>query len=333
MSDFGRDDLYASEQGQLSAAAGTNAVAALQAGHPFSLLLAEDDTQRTSALETLLDTIADPATRFARATNPLRARLTLERLLIQVIQGGPEILQSEPAQLIRSIAARRNHESRVVLVIEQAETLHPEVLRFFGATAALFPDGTPRLQILFVGMPSFRQMLDDPDAGFDEQTAMLEQYKPKEAEPAFAFAPPVSHEALPQRPLPFLDTSLKSQFQATWNRGLGVQMTMIGATLVGAGAITFALYLALSAPPNPAAQDTASALAELPDPGDNDPDPPALQAGPAPDAATAALRREFEAYLTASGKDIANATPALRRTTFNEFLAWRARTTAARPTK
>ena len=328
MSGFGHDDLYASEQGQLSAAAGTNAVAALQAGHPFSLLLAEDDRQRSVALEQLLDTIADPGTRFARATNPLRARLTLERLLIQVIQGGPEKLNSEPAQLIRSIAARRDNETRVVLVIEQAETLHPDVLRFFGATAALFPDGTPKLQILFVGRPEFRQLLDDPSAGFDEQTAMLEQYRPKETEPAFAFAPPPSQDVLPQRPLPFLDTSLRTQFLTVWNRGLLTQLTMIFGTLIGAGAMAFSLYLAVSTPPQPAAQDTTSALAELPDPGDNDPDPPALLPGPAPDAATEALRQEFAAYLTASGREITNVTPAQRRTIFNEFLAWRARTTA-----
>ena len=197
MSGFQDDDLYLAEQSQLSGAAGTNAVAALQAGHPFSLMLAADDRQRELALELLLDTIADPSTRFARATNPLRARLTLERLLIQVIQG--PLTDLSPAGIIRRIAERRQDETRVVLVIERAETLHPEVLRFLGQTAALFPDGVPRLQVLFVGRPEFRPLLDDPDSGFDEQTTLLEQYRPAEPEPVFAPSLPPEQDSLPPR--------------------------------------------------------------------------------------------------------------------------------------
>ena len=325
------DDVYASDEAQHSSAAGTNAVASLQAGHPFSLMLAEDDSQRAAALDSLMDAIADPSTRFIRATNPLRARLTLERLLIQVIQGDPDTLAGNPAAIIRSIAARRGDEARVILVIERSETLHPEVLRFFGQTATLFPDGVPALQILFVGRPEFRAMLDDPDAGLDEQTAQLEAYRPAEPEEVFMPPPEMTMELLPQRPLPFRDNSLRAQLRATWKRGFLVRFGIVGGTLVGAAAITFAVVIALTGNDGPVLVDTGTALLEMPEPPESEPDPPALQPGPAPDAATAALRSEFESYLTASGRDLRNATPGQRRTIYQEFLVWRARTGAPRP--
>jgi hypothetical protein len=326
MSGFRDDDLYLAEQTQLSSAAGTNAVASLQAGHPFSLLLAEDDRQRNAALETLLDTVADPSTRFARVTNPLRARLTLERLLIQVIQGSMEDIANDPAAIIRRIAERRQDETRVILVIERSETLHPEVLNFLGRTAALFPDGSPRLQVLFVGRPEFRPLLDDPDSGFDEQTALLEQYRPAAPEPAFSTVAPPNTDLSPQRPLPFVDNSLRAQLLSIWGRGLLTRMSIVGGVLVGIGAITFAAMLAFTSPPVVTQVDSASALAEMPEPGVGDPDPPVLQPGPAPDEATAALRREFDAYLIASGKSIDGATSVQKRAIYSEFLVWRART-------
>lgn len=324
------DDYYASDEAQHSSAAGTNAVASLQAGHPFSLLLAADERQLATALDSLMDAIADPNTRFARATNPLRARLTLERMLIQVIQGDPDELQGDPAAIIRRIADRRGDETRVILIIERSETLHPEVLRFFGHTATLFPDGTPRLQILFVGRPEFRAMLDDPDAGLDEQTAQLEAYRPVEPDEVFLPPPELSMESLPPRPPPMQDMSLRAQFRSVWKRGFWTQLAMVGGTLFGTAAIVFAVVIALSGDEGPVQVDTGTALLEMPEPPETEPDPPALQPGPAPDAATATLRSEFESYLTASGRDLRNATPGQRRTIYQEFLVWRARTGAPR---
>jgi hypothetical protein len=326
------DDLYQADQAHVSAAAGTNAVASLQAGHPFSLLLAEDDAQRAAALDVLLDTLADPYTRFARATNPLRARLTLERLLIQVIQGSTEGLAADPVALVRRIAERRRDESRVVLVIEQAETLHPEVLRFLTRTAAYFPDASPRLQVLFVGRPDFRRLLDDPSSGFDEQTTLLEQYRPAEPEATFTAPPPLGDlESSPQRPLPQPDNSVRALLQSVWARSFWTRVGLVGGVAVGLASLVFAAVLVFVEPSDVAEPETSSALAEMPEPGVGDPDPPVLQAGPPPDAATAALRQELEAYLIASGKSIDGITSAQRRAVYSEFLVWRARTRAPRP--
>ena len=329
MSGYQEDDLYFAEQTRLSAAAGTNAVASLQAGHPFSLLLAEDDDQRTQVLETMMDTIADPSIRFARVTNPLRARLTLERLLIQIIQGATEAMEGDRATLIRRIAEGRGTETRVILIIERAETLHPEVLRFMGESAAYFPDGTPQLQVVFVGRPEFQQLLENPDAGFDEQTVLLEQYRPVGHDTLFD-APQAETELQPQRAPTFVDTSLRSQFREVWQQGIWTRIIMVVSPVIGFSAIAFGILIAVGKPPEPVQQDTVTALSELPEPGQADPDPPVLQAGPPIDEPTAALRREFESYLIASGKTLDDMSPAQKRTLYREFMVWRARTMGTR---
>jgi len=326
MSGFDSHAFHPSDEFLNSAAAGTNTVASLQAGHPFSLVLAEDDGLRDAMLENTLDAVADTATRFARATNPLRARLTLERLLIQVIQGGVDPGLDTPAAIIRKIAQRRGDETRVVLVIERAETLHPEVLRFFGETASLFPDGVPRLQLLFVGRPAFRRMMDDPDAGFDEQIQQLDAYKPAEAEPAFVPMLEASASDLPARAYKADEGGMFDQLRSMWNQGLVTRIGIVAGTLGGVAALAFAAYIAFSGPEPQTAADPGSALLEMPEPPDSEPEPPVLQPGPPRDEATAVLRSEFEAYLTASGRDLQNATPGQKRAIYQEFLVWRTRT-------
>ena len=328
MSSFG-EGMY--DEAGHDAAAATNAVSALQAGHPFSLLLAADDRQRAAELDAVLDAVAaDGRTRIVTATNPLRARLTLERLLIQVLHGADPVPDDGPAT-IRRIAERQGDETRVILVIERAETLHPEVLHFLGRTAAYFPDAAPRLQVLFVGRPEFQAMLEAPDALMDEHTALLDAYRPVEPEPAFAPSPELAYETMPPSRLPFVDTSLRAQFRAFWGGGLWNRLGIVGGTTVGLAALTVAVLLATGGNNGPITADVDATLLPLPDPSDTESDPPVLHPGPAPDAETARLRSEFETYLSALGRDLPNATGAQRRAWFQEFLVWRARTAQPQP--
>lgn len=321
MSEFGPDTVAGE-------AAGTNAVASLQAGHPFSLLLAEEDGQRAQELEATLDAVDDGFTRVVVATNPLRARLTLERLLIQVIPGGPEALTGDGPTLVRRIAQRRGDETRVILVVERAETLHPEVMHFFGQVAAYFPDAEPRLQVLFVGRPEFRAVLDAPDALMDEHTAQLDGYRPVEAAPAFAH-PELAHQPMPPSRLPFVDHSLRAQFRAAWAAGIWTRIGIVGGTSVGLVAVTMAVALALGGNNGPITADPVTTL-ELPQVAELETDPPVLQPGPPVDEVTAQLRSEFESYLTALGREPANVSQAQRRAWFQEFQVWKARTGQAR---
>lgn len=321
MNEFGQDAAG-------DVAAGTNAVASLQAGHPFSLLLAEEDGQRAEELESTLDLVDDGSTRVVVATNPLRARLTLERLLLQVIPGGPEALEGDGPTLVRRIAQRRGSETRVILVVERAETLHPEVMHFFGQVAAYFPDAEPRLQVLFVGRPEFRAVMDAPDALMDAHTAQLDAYRPAEPEPAFA-APETAHQTMPPSRLPFVDHSLRAQLRAAWTTGIWTRMGIVGGTAVGLAALTGAVMLATGGNNGPITADPVTSL-ELPQVSDVETDPPVLQPGPPQDEQTARARSEFESYLTALGRDPANVSQAQRRAWFQEFQVWKVRTGGGR---
>ena len=65
-----------------------HAVNGLRSGQALTWLCADDPAVRSALVESVIDAIADLDTRFVRAGNPLRAPLTMERLLIQAI--GPE---------------------------------------------------------------------------------------------------------------------------------------------------------------------------------------------------------------------------------------------------
>lgn len=313
-------------------AAAANALAALQAGHPFSLLLTADDHQRAAELEAVLDAVAaDGRTRIAAVTNPLRAPLTLERLLIQAMHGPTHgaALAGDDAATIRRIASRHGGESRVVLVIDKAETLHPEVLHFLGRNAACFPDGTPRLQVLFVGRPEFQAMLDAPDAAADGHAAVLDA--PQPVEPVLAPPPEPARPPLPPSRLPFLDTSLRAQFRTAWNGGIWNRIGIVGGTTGGLAAVAVAVLLATGGNNAPFTTEPDANLLPLPGPAEDEPEPPALRPGPAPDAETAQLRSEFETYLSALGRNAAAATGEQKRAWYQEFLVWRSRTASPRP--
>ena len=131
-------------------------------GSPFVALLLEDEREQAAALDALTARLAEPGARVIRVGNPLRASLTLERIMIQVAGPEGEVFAGDDARLIvRAIAERQRREDRIVLVIERAESLHPKVLRSLQAMAPHFAeDGHPTLQVAFIGRPAFRALLD-----------------------------------------------------------------------------------------------------------------------------------------------------------------------------
>lgn len=141
-----------------------DALAGLDRG-PFTALLLENGREQAGALATLLAGLDGPEVRVIRVGNPLRSPLTLERIMIQV--AGPEgevFLGDDPRLLVRAIADRQREEARVVLVIEQAESLHPKVLRSLQQMAPHFSQAErPALQVVFVGRPAFRALLNGDD--------------------------------------------------------------------------------------------------------------------------------------------------------------------------
>ena len=131
-------------------------------GRPFTALLRDDDQQRDAALSRLLSELARPGVRVVRMGNSMRSRLLLEHILIQVAGPDARISQEDAARRIaRTIAERQGGETRVVLLITQAETLHSKTLRLLQAMQPYFVEnGAPTLQVVFVGRQAFRALLD-----------------------------------------------------------------------------------------------------------------------------------------------------------------------------
>ena len=104
--------------------------------------------------------------RIIRSSNPLRSPLTTERILIQAGQEEIGLLPDDAAdEAMQRLCQRRTGESRVVLVIEQAETLAISTLRTLARLVA--PNGRPSgalapLHLILAGGPSFKSLLREP---------------------------------------------------------------------------------------------------------------------------------------------------------------------------
>jgi len=134
-------------------------------GRPFTALLLEDDFKRASALSVLLSGLARSNVRVVRMGSSVRSRLTLEHILLQATDSdGSSALSDNTRRIVRTIAERQGQEMSVALLIMQAETLHSRTLRLLQDMAPYFAeDAAPTLQVVFVGRPTFRDLLHGRD--------------------------------------------------------------------------------------------------------------------------------------------------------------------------
>ena len=168
----------------------------------FSVLL-HDGPDREAALLGLLAK-AGPDTRLIRVGNPLRAPLTIERILIQtgLVEAG--LLTDEEADAAMQQLLWRGDPT--TLVIEQAETLSPAALQTFArlapGPASWSASRAAALHVVFAGKPGFAGLvLATPDVGPIRDAL---PHVPG-AEPAI-HAPPEAEDrapAVPQPPTPF----------------------------------------------------------------------------------------------------------------------------------
>ncbi len=167
---------------------------------PFTALLQDDDHLRDIELARLLSKLTRPDVRVVRMGNSMRSRLMLEHILIQV--AGPDgrmPLEDGARRIVRTIAERQGRETRVVLLITQAETLHSKTLRLLQAMQPYFAEnGQPTLQVVFVGRQAFRALLDGrgmaplQDAlGFQPQAASVPSAMPDSVPAAEADSCPI----------------------------------------------------------------------------------------------------------------------------------------------
>jgi len=109
--------------------------------------------------------LGNPGVRTVRVGNPLRSRLTLQRILIQVT--GPDAAISfddDPGRLVDAFIAGTPAGESVALVIGQADTLDPAAVHALKRMAPFFVrDGKATLRVVMVGTAS-GAMLDGPGA-------------------------------------------------------------------------------------------------------------------------------------------------------------------------
>ncbi len=171
--------------------------AELDEGAPFTLVLLDDDRERAYTAATLLARLAGPKVRVVRVGNSLQPRLMLERILVQVAGPEGEVFSGNEARLlVRALAERQGQETRVVLVIDEAETLPPKVLRSLQTMMPYFAqEGQAALQVVFVGRPAFRALL----AG--EEMAPLREALGTQADLAVPKVAPAPRVAPPDAPV------------------------------------------------------------------------------------------------------------------------------------
>ncbi len=294
----------------------TQAVKGLRSGQALTWLCADDPVVRSALVESVIDAVADLDTRFVRAANPLRAPLTIERLLIQAIGPEADLRHSrDPAAMTRLLATQLGDETRVIVVVEQAETLDGESLEMLRAMEPHLENAEPRVQIL-LSAPHL------PDVRPPETDAEL---VPLVCTPLL---PPES--AAPRRLLPFLLF------------GLLIVLGSVGIAiyLADSSVITRAkLYLpqrfrtVAAEPPSPVRALIAlpQAQAAVPQPAAATPImtqapvifPPAPASAAPQVEDAAAMRHEFDEFLARSGDSAPKLTDAQRSDLFDQFLAWR----------
>ncbi len=135
----------------------------VMSGELFSGLLLNDADQRAMALEALLGKVVDDDTRVVWVGNPLRSPLTIERFLIQIV--GPEVdLREErgPAELARLIAKPVGRETRLIIVVQQPETIDATTRELLVGIGGGLGGEAVHVQFLFVGSPAFAVPQLDP---------------------------------------------------------------------------------------------------------------------------------------------------------------------------
>ncbi len=138
----------------------TEAVQSLASGHPFVGVLDADDATRALAIQRVSRSATAGQALLIRVGNPRRAPFTLERLR----EGLADARGDRAADAgIRRLCHPRHGERRIVLIIEQAETLVMAALVALQSAALEAATSAHPLQIVFAGTPAFLLRLRRPE--------------------------------------------------------------------------------------------------------------------------------------------------------------------------
>ena len=141
---------------------GATALAKLRAREPFATILTYDLAARTDALDAAAQVLQRNGAHIVRVGNPLRTPLTLERLVIQLAGFQPG-LGSDTDAIMRAVLNQMHAgRDRVVISVEQADTLHPLALLLLDQITLPRVPGGKAPQVLFTGTPAFARCLSHP---------------------------------------------------------------------------------------------------------------------------------------------------------------------------
>lgn len=127
------------------------------------LLACKERAERAALLEAALRRLSEPPRRFACVLGSCRAPLDLDGFVAQAL-GRPRAEASSEDHLVAvsELLTGGQGAGRALLVVDGAEHLTPQVIRYIQFACRSAPD----LQVIFAGAPAFRELLSRDEFAF-----------------------------------------------------------------------------------------------------------------------------------------------------------------------
>ncbi len=138
-------------------------VECIRRGQRAIALIGDSGVDAGFIIDATMAKLARSGTRFVRVGNPLPTPLSLPRILLQIGHGRAAPTQDDVANALSVLTARLGKEQRIVLVVEQADTLQRQALLFLQLLLDRELSDAPVLQLVFVATDRLWKLLDNPD--------------------------------------------------------------------------------------------------------------------------------------------------------------------------
>ena len=146
---------------------------AIRGRHTYLALTGECDVGKSIVLDAALAAVADEALRLIMVGNPRAGPLTLSGVLQQIAQYAPPPSPDAEEGDVERIHAmlQAADRKRIVIVVEDAETLKPKALTFLQFLPELAGLTAGGLQIVLVGSPGLWRLMESESSRPDARAA------------------------------------------------------------------------------------------------------------------------------------------------------------------
>ncbi len=310
---------------------------AVDRGQRFIALTGEPGVSRSAIVDALAVSLVEADVGIARIRNSAPGPLGVSRLVALIVGGqyaeAGHGVEDDLQRVVRALTAKIHGGRRLVLVIEDAETLDRPALAMLGLLPDLPREGSPCVQVLLVGRSGVWTLLADPA----QAPAAKVEAAPDPPPPAPEASP--SHDA---DDWPSLLSSLRpgarGRLRETFSRPAvrpRLALLVVVSGVAGASLLAYhTFYRGLPFRPASLPQEIASrpAPAAMPATGPTATEPQpsaALATLPAdtpkqmPPDSPERLRQDFYAFLLSQGGDMARLSEADRRELFEQYYSRR----------